>query len=65
MTSTRYFCWIEGLRGPEPQIVYLPLVGSVRSKIIAGTEHDLDRQDKRTLWELARAFPAPPPPPDG
>lgn len=63
MSSTerpRTFCWIAGLRGPEPQLLFDdPRVGCERLPVIPGSAVKLDPADGRSLDALMRAYPAP------
>lgn len=52
------FCWVAGLNGPAPQIVFDdPRVGCEDLRILA--EIKLDPEDMRSLTQLATAYPAP------
>jgi len=57
--TERTFCWVQGLRGPEPQILFNPRVGCGSTKIIPGTERELSPNDGRSLRELAEEYDAP------
>jgi hypothetical protein len=48
----RTFCWVEGLRGPTPQIIFEdPRVGCEGLKILSS--HKLHPADTRSLDQLA------------
>ena len=56
----RTFCWVWGLRGPAPQILFDdPRVGTDGVTILPGTEIKLDPRDGRSLDQLAAECPAP------
>lgn len=56
----RTFCWVWGLRGPAPQILFDdPRVGPADLPIIAGTAIKLRLDDTQTLDQLAADYPAP------
>lgn len=57
------FVWLRGLRGPEPQLWFEPLVGCAYLKDRVLAEHRLPLLNGRaagTLDDLARLYPAPP-----
>ncbi|QOZ25335.1 hypothetical protein [Bradyrhizobium sp. CCBAU 51753] len=54
----RTFCWIGGVRGPAPQILFDdPRVGCEGLQILASIR--LEPTDTRSLDQLARDCPAP------
>ena len=54
----RTFCWVVGLRGPEPQILFDdPRVGCEGVQVLA--ERKLDPADARSLNQLAADYPVP------
>jgi hypothetical protein len=56
---SKYLIWIAGLRGPEPQLWPEKAVdGAGKPKSVLAT-HTLDDYDRRSLRELAIAYPAP------
>lgn len=55
----KYLIWIAGLRGPEPQLCYdKPVDGTGKPKPNLAI-HPLEDDDKRSLTQLAKAYPAP------
>lgn len=55
----RTFCWVTGVAGPAPQLLYDdPRVGCDGLYILAS--HKLEPTDTRSLTQLARDYPAPP-----
>lgn len=55
----KYFTWVAGLRGPEPQLCYEePVDGAGKPKPCLD-KVKLDDKDKRTFRELIRDFPVP------
>ncbi|MCC8949312.1 hypothetical protein H8A97_30475 [Bradyrhizobium sp. Arg62] len=54
----RTFCWVTGVAGPAPQVVYDdPRVGCEGLQILASTR--LEPTDTRSLTQLACDYPAP------
>lgn len=54
----RSFCWVAGVAGPEPQVVFEdPRVGCASITFLASTK--LESTDTRSLTQLARDYPAP------
>ncbi|MCC8967895.1 hypothetical protein H8A95_37700 [Bradyrhizobium sp. Pear76] len=57
-TRPRTFCWVWGLNGPAPQVLFDdPRVGCEGLTILASTK--LEPTDTRSLTQLARDYPAP------
>jgi hypothetical protein len=57
---SRTFCWVWGLRGPNPQILFDdPRVGPADLPILPNASIKLDPGDRRTLDQLAHDYPAP------
>lgn len=57
-TRPRTFVWVWGLRGPEPQILFDdPRTGTEGARVLV--ERKLDKDDARSLTQLARDYPAP------
>ncbi len=55
---SKYFTYINGLRGLEPQIWYdSPVDGAGKSKPSAVPPIELPDSDRRTLEELMRDYP--------
>lgn len=56
MSRPRSFCWMPGLRGPAPQIVFDdPRVGGIKPL----AEIKIEPGDTRSLDQLARDYPVP------
>lgn len=56
-TAHRSFCWVAGLRGPEPQIITEPRVGCAGLTVL--TSHLLADTDTRSIDELAASLTPP------
>lgn len=56
-SHTRTFVWLNGLKGPEPQLWQVPFAGCAEKRPIFRV--DLPADDARTFDELIAAFPAP------